>query len=337
MRCAILSASIGLSLGFLGCSVWIDDFEVGTANEIESQGSDATDSANTDPSGTDSEIPDPGNCGLMFAVPGGGTAELCVVDVGTFQMGCDPKAAGETCGLGEQPAHPVQLTRFQVTRQEISREQYAAFLTANPQWRKAGSATSQCDTRYLADWVSDSPPGGSEQLPVIQICWYAAQAFCQWLGPGFDLPTEAQWEAAARGTHDGKKAAYWIYAFGNQASCELANYESCGRAPKTTSAAGGTSSLGVRGLAGNAWEWVRDWHRRDYYCDPDGLGANIEPNCDTTHAWTDPQGDAAGAVKALRGGSFGHEATNMRSAARASLSPDVSSDFSGLRCARLAP
>jgi formylglycine-generating enzyme required for sulfatase activity len=314
-----------LLVGALGCSAWIDTFEVGIDFETDADTS------------SESEVPE--NCGAMFPMPGGsGTIELCSVDVGTYRRGCDPSAPGEVCGVGEEPAHAVELTRFQMTRHEISRSQYAGFLAANPTWRKEGQlAQDECDTRYLNDWATDTPAGGTEDLPVVQVCWTAAQAFCKWLGAGFALPTEAQWEAAARGIHDAEHGPYWIYSFGNDASCSVVNTDDCGRAARPVTSALGDSSLGFRGMAGNAWEWVRDWYRPDTYCDPDGLGDHTEPNCDTTFTWSDPTGDATGTAKVLRGGSFAGDLLDARTASRNSLSPNMSSDFSGLRCARLAP
>jgi formylglycine-generating enzyme required for sulfatase activity len=317
-----------------GCSVWIDDFEIGTATELDPD--QTGDSASTPE--TDSDPDGKTSCGVMFTLPNGGNIELCIVDVSSYRRGCDPDVPQENCGHDEGPPHTVKLTRFQMTRNEISRAQFSAFLAANPGWRKGGAlADTECDTRYLNDWKTDSPPGGTEDLPVVQVCWTAAEAFCQWLGPGFGLPTEAQWEAAARGLHDGQAGAYWVYPMGNDITCALANYDTCGRQARPVTDAGGSSSLGFRSMAGNAWEWVSDWYRPDIYCDPEGLGYHVAPNCNTTYPWEDPQGDESGTTKVLRGGGFGTSSDELRCAARAQLSPNMTSDFSGLRCARKAP
>jgi len=82
-------------------------------------------------------------------------------------------------------------------------------------------------------------------------CWYAAQAYCAWLGPGIDLPREAQWEFASRGGYDGTGARpYRVYTFGNAADCSLANYEGCAKKPVPVGETQGVSPNGIYDLAG---------------------------------------------------------------------------------------
>ena len=94
------------------------------------------------------------------------------------------------------------------------------------------------------------------------------------------------------------------------------------------------SPMGVYDLAGNAWEWTRDWYRSDYYCDPTVTGQFTYPNCNGAHVWRDPVGDEIGTLKGLRGGSWFHPAQLMRNAERQGLEPSMASNLIGFRCAR---
>ncbi len=327
-------ASLLLVAGFaMGCSAWIDEFEVG---ELADRGDTAEASSDDDfggQTGLSDDIKEP-TCGHIYKGPDELAVEVCSLPGGDFLMGCDP-ASGDSCGPDELPRHTVALSSFFITRHEITNAQFQAFVTADPRWVRGGElAASQCGSTYLDDWESGlHPASGTSDKPATGVCWYAADAFCRWLGQGFALPTEAQWEYAARGGGD---TPYEVYAFGDTPSCAAAAYESCTSAALPADQAGGTSPWDVVGMAGNAWEWTADWYRTDYYCNPsEGRGYGSD-SCDTGYTWSDPAGSSQGTLKVLRGGSWYHPARMMRSAARQSLDPSVASDFSGLRCASSA-
>ena len=86
-------------------------------------------------------------------------------------------------------------------------------------------------------------------------------------------------------------------------------------------------------MGGNAWEWVADWYRANYYCDPTGAGGYTTPYCDTAFNWQNPTGDADGTTKVLRGGSCYHAQDMTRSAKRDYLDPTDASNLAGFRCA----
>jgi len=185
------------------------------------------------------------------------------VPAGRFLMGstsADPKA-----GSDEKPQHSVYLDAFWIDRTEVTNAQYVQFLNA------LGGHTGTCGGHDCAETqVEDkyshilnldgryAVESGFEEHPATQVSWYGAQAYCAWAGAR--LPTEAEWEKAARGT-DGR-----LYPWGNEApDCEKAQYGDCGGA--TVPVGGrpaGASPYGVLDMAGNVWEWVGDWYDPGY-------------------------------------------------------------------------
>jgi formylglycine-generating enzyme required for sulfatase activity len=322
------------------CSAWIDEYEVSgpdgaadTSADVDTDTDADTDIDSDSDADTDTGTP---QCGEMMTTPAGDETEFCHFDGGEFHMGCDDSyVEQESCAGNEVPAHRVALSEFHLQRYEVTNGDFAAFVGVRPEWAPGGaSAEAQCTGSYLSEWEEGAPPPGKGELPVLEVCWHAARAYCQWLGGEYDLPTEAQWEGAARSGHDGHAEEYWIYPFGNAASCALANYDNCNGAPEDVGEAPGTPPSGVFDLAGNAWEWTLDWYRADYYCDPWDTGDYAEPDCDPSAVWEDPAGDPAGMVKTLRGGSWFHPAAMIRSAGRFGQAPSSGTDLIGFRCAR---
>jgi len=334
-----------------GCSLWVDEFSCADdynpdAGETDTSTSDTDTDADSDAdmdtdsdtdTDTDSNTGVETSCGISVTPPLGQDIEFCELETGSFFMGCDDTmAAGESCTADETPVHEVTVSAFLLQRYEVTNAEYAVFVTDRPQWAPGGtSAVGNCNYAYLADWLGGEPPLDHEQHPVVGVCWHAARAFCQWLGGGFDLPTEAQWEYAARGDHDGHgSSTYWIYPFGNSTSCALANYESCIGDLQEVGISVGASQFGILDMAGNAWEWTLDFYRSDFYCDPEGTGLYSFPNCDTAYDWSDPICDESQAVRTVRGGSWYHPTSMLRNAKRTGLEPSTSSNLIGLRCAR---
>ncbi len=278
---------------------------------------------------------DPVDCGHMTVSPSGNEIEFCSLEGGTFFMGCDDSFDSlESCIADEQPAHEVFVSPFYLQRYEVSGEEYAAFVSDQPDWIPGGQlATANCSSSYLTNWNDGQPPASAKNTPVLGVCWYAASTYCKWLGDVYDLPTEAEWEFAARGGNDGHGNPYRIFTFGNEADCSNANYEGCSTQSWEAGIAQGMSPNGIYDMAGNAWEWVRDWYNDKYYCDPEGNGSYVPPNCDSWYEWNNPAGPLDGAAKVLRGGSWYHPIEMMRSAKRNGLEPSTSSTLAGFRCA----
>jgi eukaryotic-like serine/threonine-protein kinase len=207
---------------------------------------------------------------------------MVYVPQGSFLMGSDD---GEE---DERPVREVVLDGFWLDRTEMTNAQYQRCVNAG-----------EC----------------VPYQPVVGVSWFDAEAYCTWAGGR--LPTEAEWEYAARGPDNP------TYPWGNTAvSCELAHYGSC--QPRRTVEVGsfspaGDSWVGAVDMAGNVWEWVADWYASDYY---------------QNGATNNPTGPETGNSKVLRGGSWDSNSMSVRSANRRHLTPTYGSNFSfGFRCA----
>jgi formylglycine-generating enzyme required for sulfatase activity len=233
------------------------------------------------------------------------TAEEILIPAGSFQMGCDSSNSAETCRGDEQPLHTVTLDGYYIDKYEVTNARYKACVDAGG-CTAPGSVNS--DTR--------SPYYGTStyaDYPVIWVTWHQARAFCAWAGKR--LPTEAEWEKAARGSSDTRK-----YPWGNEApGCSRLNYGSCvGDTSRVGAYPSGASPYGVMDMAGNVWEWVNDWYGASYY--------SVSPS-------VNPQGPATGEYRVLRGGSWENGGYDVRSAFRVRNSPGYWY-FYGFRCVR---
>ncbi|MBC8075095.1 MAG: formylglycine-generating enzyme family protein, partial [Chloroflexales bacterium] len=211
----------------------------------------------------------------------------------------------------ESPQHRPPLPAFSIARTPVTNALYAAFVAAT-------------DVRHPTYWRGDAPPDVLRDHPLVDINWRDALVFCAWLttalgdasqspianrqSPIFRLPTEAEWEHAARGA-DGR-----AFPWGEQFSPELANTREAALATTTPVGrfAGGASSYGALDMAGNVWEWTSSLDAPYPYQPDDGR--------------EDPQ--AAGR-RILRGGCYANPYGFARCACRFRLLPDVSNAFMG--------
>lgn len=231
---------------------------------------------------------------------------MVYVPAGDFSMGFNDG------GTNEKPAHTVTLDAYWIDRTEVTNGMYALCVQAGT-CRPPKSLSSNTRSDYY---------GNSQyaEYPVIHVEWNSAQAYCLWAGRR--LPTEAQWEKAARGP-DGRG-----YPWGNTTpTCSRANYwDFTFACVGDTSVAGsypsGASPYGALDLAGNVWEWVADWYDATYYVN--------SPS-------SNPQGTASGTYRILRGGSWYFDGARASSTYRYRYFPDLRGDGIGFRCASSAP
>ena len=235
--------------------------------------------------------------------------------------------------------HTVTLDAFWIDRYEVTNAQYAQFLN------EVGGHLDQCreercigtkeedeDSHILLESSQYVVEPGYEDHPVIMVSWYGAQAYCDWRSKNVReqvrLPTEAEWEKAARGT-DAR-----IYPWGNSypdgsklnfcdANCEIDwKVESVDDGYARTAPVGnyeaGRSFYGVYDMAGNVWEWVADRYAEDYY--------SRSPS-------SNPQGPGSRGSRVLRGGAWFDRQDRVRAAARIRYVPGNANLLVGVRCA----
>ena len=232
-------------------------------------------------------------------------------------------------GEDSSPPHQVTLNAFQIEQTEVTYEQYLAFLNfLGPRSHLNGCDGFACIATLNETDVSnvtfDSAnyrvPAVLNRFPVANVTWYGARAYCRAIGRR--LPTEAEWERAARGS-DGR-----IYPWGNDRDVNLANTSSRpDLAPEQRGAvevgsypALASSPYGAQDLSGNVAEWVNDWYAPTYYSQAEAAGLN-------------PQGPPVGTEKVLRGGSWDARTFFARAVHRQSLEPDQARIWGGFRCA----
>ena len=230
---------------------------------------------------------------------------LVYVPAGEFTMGSENGADDE------KPVHTVYLDAFWIDQTEVTNKQYQACVDAGT-----------CETPSDPSSYSHPSYYGNPEFdnyPVVYVNWDKANRYCEVWAVG-DLPTEAQWEKAARSTDER------TYPWGeNTPNKDLLNYnQNVGDTTKVGSYESGKSPYNAYDLVGNVWEWVNDYYQSDYYAT---LGDNA----------SNPQGPSSGDTRVLRGGSWSLSAVRARSAVRLRLNPSGAGVSIGFRCARSLP
>ena len=176
---------------------------------------------------------------------------MVLIPAGEFQMGSDDEDADDD----EQPVHTVYVDAFYMDEYEVTNAQFKAFVDANPHWQKDQIDAKFHDGTYLKHWSGTDYPSGKADHPVVYVSWYAAMAYAEWAGKR--LPTEAEWEYAARGGLAGQK-----YPWGNT----LVNDRSWG-GNTTPVGAYAANGYGLYDMAGNVWEWCLDAYDAEFYAE----------------------------------------------------------------------
>jgi len=227
---------------------------------------------------------------------------MVYVPAGEFIMGEGYGGSGN-----EAPVHRVYLDTFYIDKFEVTVKQYAACVQAG----KCSEPHKEIVDDY---WGPTCNWGlkGKENYPINCVDFNQADTFCKWAGKR--LPTEAEWEKAARGT-DGRS-----YPWGEKISCTRANYIDCNiRGTKPVgSYPTGASPYGAMDMAGNVWEFVADWFRYDYY--------KYSPD-------RNPTGPPSGEERILRGGSWYYSDFTLQTMYRQDITPDIQDSLTGFRCA----
>ena len=241
--------------------------------------------------------------------PGTEPPPMVLIPAGPFPMGVPP--GDRDGGRDEYPRHEVYLDGYEIDAYEVTNGHYLGFVKATghrvPQNPKN-------PTRNL--WQGDAITDSLVDRPVVNVDWADAAAYCTWVGKR--LPTEAEWEKAAKGNHD------WRFPWGNvEPTAKHLNYNQQWIGEKTLMPVGsyeaGKSPYGVYDMAGNVWEWVNDWYDAHYY--------EKSPK-------KNPKGPETGTKRVLRGSGWQNETPTVRIFTRVDSDPFVRNESTGFRCAR---
>lgn len=224
--------------------------------------------------------------------------DMVRIPAGRFQMGSPPDERGRD---DDETRHEIEFGRsYWMDVTEVTYADFRRFLVANPSWQKDRIARQFADSNYLRDWQGTEFPGDKRTQPVVWVSWYAASAYAKWAGKR--LPTEAEWEYAARG---GADTAYW---WGGE--FDATRVEVNARTPAR-------SPWGLVGVLGGAWEWTSTLYRPYPYNASDGR-----------------ETQSATERRVKRGGASNSGPTFMRAANRSTEPPELTNDLLGFRCVR---
>jgi len=227
---------------------------------------------------------------------------MVLVKAGEFIMGTPEK--GDTF-----PQHTVYLDDFYIDKYEVTNEQYVKFLNTIGKHEGYINIDSEYCKIEKVDGVYRVKKG-YEKHPVVEVSWFGANMYSEWVGKR--LPTEAEWEKAARGI-DGRKYPWGNTFDRNKCNINMVKTMPVGSYPE------GKSPYGCYDMAGNVWEWVADWYSSDYY---------------KNSSLINPKGPNIGKYRVWRGGSlYGNEFT-VSCSARNYLSPESTRNAGGFRCAK---
>ena len=254
---------------------------------------------------------------------------MVLIPAGAFQMG------STTGDVDEVPIHKVELDAFYMDQHEVTNAEYQVFVAATRYAAPRGigyTAVYELLKQGYAPW--DDPDFNHPNQPVTTVTWFDATAYCEWMGKR--LPTEAEWEKAARGGLEGARYP-WGDAEPSNTSANFADSQTefewrsanvndgfLFTAPVGTFPPNG---YGLYDMAGNVWEWCADWYSPTYYSDLQDAESPLR----------NPKGPDTGERRVLRGGTWYRALHTLRTAERISDYPRNSLNVVGFRCAMDAP
>jgi formylglycine-generating enzyme required for sulfatase activity/ketosteroid isomerase-like protein len=271
---------------------------------------------------------------LVFAISvmsqvRGPAAGMSLIRGGTFDMGTEavdiPKLQERfnvrraELFAEETPRHRVTLKPFYLDRTEVTNFHFKRFIDQSPEWQKDRIPADYHNGNYLSRWSGNLYPAGEDNYPVSFVSWYAAAAFCQSVGKR--LPTEAEWEFAARGGLEGKS-----FPWGDELPDKTrANFAAAGLNGAIAVAGYPPNGYGLYDIAGNVWEYLADeW----------GKYPTADRGTEALNLFKDRSYLSVKTRRALRGGSYGGGVVNLRVTYRDSHKPEDAVAHVGFRCAQ---
>ena len=254
--------------------------------------------------------------------PASSTEGMVLIPAGEFEMGSNDAEVNND----EQPVHTVYVDAFYMDEYEVTNAEYAAFLNAKGKHTESGKTWLYIAARVRIEYVAGvyRAKGGYENHPVTYVSWYGAVAYSKWKGKR--LPTEAEWEKAARGNLAGLK-----YPWGNTIDRNKANYN---RHIGDTTAVGEytANGYGLYDMAGNVYEWCLDGYDSGFYA----VSSSQNPLSGANSImWILDNYTGVNSSRVLRGGAWHNTAQLVRVAGRANATPVLADSAAvGFRCVR---
>lgn len=256
--------------------------------------------------------------------------DMAFIPGGNYLMGSDEKQ-----NKGDNPLRTVYVDSFFMDKYPVTNRQFKEFVEANPQWRKPADIylwnikwnktkeKPEHDGDYLKHWNGNNFPEDMETHPVIWVSWYAAMSYAEWKSKR--LPTEAEWEKAARGGTSGQN-----YPWGTAIDPTLANYHDTigdttevGKYP--------ANGYGLSDMVGNVWEWCLDVYDADFY--HNSQQQNPISGMNSVHSVTKELSDES-VLRVLRGGSWLDAPQRLQTSFRYKNNPTRTLGWIGFRCVK---
>ena len=269
-------------------------------------------------------------------------SDMVLIPDGEFIMGKEDEMAGHNHGEHHdhhahhkhkdvdfgKPAHKVFLNAYYIDKYEVTNSKFYKFIKdggyeKRDLWTDDGWNWKEKNSITAPNWWNNGESSNYKgsihypENPITGISWYEADAYARWAGKS--LPTEAQWEKAARGDKPG-----YIYPWGDEdPNCTYANFciekhDFCfGSTAPVGSYKEGVSPHGLYDMSGNVWEWCKDWHNPDFYANS---------------PYENPECTKPGTRKIMRGGAWLNEKSFINSTFRQKAKPELRNYFTGFRC-----